>query len=165
MGSKKKPSVLKRSLDVWSTGQRWEREAMKKGHIKPVLYCFLNVKKKKNYCKLFKVHNALSFFMLWLLESPKYKFVYLGTGTNVRGCRSLQVDCQPSDPWRASLLSAEKQGALIKTSHSPAPRSAVSTKWPGAHREILLRCLAHKRYSAYGQTSPFVLSTIYKITL
>lgn len=162
MGSKKKPSVLKRSLDVWSTGERWEREAMKKGHIKPVLYCFLNVKKKTTVnCLKFTMHYL---FLLWLLESPKYKFVYLGTGTNVRGCRSLQVDCQPSDPWRVSLLSAEKQGALLKTSYSPAPRSAVSTKWPGAHREILLRCLAHKRYSAYGQTSPFVLSTIYKIT-
>ena len=163
MGRKKKLSVLKRSLDVWSTGERLEREAMKKGHIKPVLYCFLNVK-KPNYCKLFEVHNALSLFMLWLLESPKYKFVYLGTSTNMRGCRSLQVDRRPSAPWRVSLLSAEKQGALIKTNCSPAPQSAVSTKWPRAHGDTLLQCLAHRRYSVDGQTSPFVLSTIYKIT-
>ena len=59
-----------------------------------LLYCFLNVKKKKKFtvnCLKFTMYEV-TFFMLWLLALPKYKFVCLGTSRNMRGCGSLQGD-------------------------------------------------------------------------
>ena len=82
----------------------------------PILLFKLKKKITVNYLK-FTMYEV-TFFMLWLLALPKYKFVCLGTSRNMRDYGSLQGDQRAPDTWWVALLSGEKQGILVSTTRS-----------------------------------------------